>query len=191
MIVSSSSLYYRTEKRKLTNLDLGKGSIGLSLCTLVVLLVRLEETNGMSETNHVLISQAQGSFYCCRISAIYTMVFLQRSSFLQEWCRSIGVRSSLELTSISNPASLLAGNPLLYEAENDRSKTEKIEEDVLSIGCDIEWDLSREQRLRLSFVFEEVKRSLERGYEAVEGWVRASGCEYWIPYPCFFESVTG
>jgi len=138
MIVSSSSLYYRTEKRKLTNLDLGKGSIGLSLCTLVVLLVRLEETNGMSETNHVLISQAQGSFYCCRISAIYTMVFLQRSSFLQEWCRSIGVRSSLELTSISNPASLLAGNPLLYEAENDRSKTEKIEEDVLSIGCDIE-----------------------------------------------------
>lgn len=139
MIVSSSSLYYRTEKRKLTNLDLGKVCIGLSLCTLVVLLVRLEETNGMSETNHVLISQAQGSFYCCRISAIYTSwwgVFLQRSSFLQEWCRSIGVRSSLEFTSISNPASLLAGNPLLYEAENDRSKTEKIEEDVLSIGCE-------------------------------------------------------
>lgn len=47
-------------------------------------------------------------------------------------------RSSLELTSILNPASLLAGKPLLYEAENDRSKTDKIEEDVLSIGCDIE-----------------------------------------------------
>lgn len=36
-------------------------------------------------------------------------------------------RSSLELTSLLNPASLLAGKPLLYEAENDRSKTEKIE----------------------------------------------------------------
>jgi len=91
MIVSSSSLYYRTEKRKLTNLDLGKGSIGLSLCTLVVLLVRLEETNGMSETNHVLISQAQGSFYCCRISAIYTSwwlatIFVSSGMVSVNWC---------------------------------------------------------------------------------------------------------
>lgn len=137
--------------------------------------------------------RSQGSFYCCQASA-FTRGWSSRNDlpFFRNGVSQLVYRpsrSSSELISIFNPASLLAGKALLYEAENDRSKTEKIESDVLSIGCDIEWDLSREQRLRLSFVFEEVKRSLERRYEAVEDWVRASGCEYWIPcarYPCFF-----